>query len=483
MTGLVGRTAASSLHWLCNLQIPPESVERQLQRCLGCWAAEILEGVSDGEPGDRPLGRLVELPTFDVEDYKGDPLLALAMHVALRARGLEHPGLGKLVMVYARAVGMTGSDHVGNLSLVRALLHASGFDTLSPQVGAISIGDLHSFAIDDRDAVLGLCKALATMSVWGERVVDLGELRHLLPPLAVSYAMDWDLEVVCELLRTFAYVGLAERSPTRWARDWLIDQQTDGRFGLVLEECRVAGLDPEDNEFFFLPTIRALWTLAELRCPGFLLGSAAHRERLWAGTYAASSREAGSDHVPEQVIAEDHKTLADAGQKGTLRAPFRPINESRLERHELGAGVLAPSFEVVELLGRGKVSIGQYRGTRVLLLFTDPNCGPCNDLIDELVAFDRRKPSIEDPQIIVVSRGSVTLNRHKFGAHNIAFPVAHQNRWELSRLYGVFTFPVAFLIDQAGIIQDVARGAGITALLTMSSHPSVATVNTIVSEE
>ena len=43
--------------------------------------------------------------------------------------------------------------------------------------------------------------------------------------------------------------------------------------------------------------------------------------------------------------------------------------------------------------------------------------------------------------------------------HGLTFPVELRQRWEISRLYGMFATPIAYLIDEAGIItHDVAVG-------------------------
>ena len=47
----------------------------------------------------------------------------------------------------------------------------------------------------------------------------------------------------------------------------------------------------------------------------------------------------------------------------------------------------------------------------------------------------------------------------KADRHAIQFPVVLQEKWNLSKQYGVFTTPVAFLIDENGVIaEDVAVG-------------------------
>ena len=61
--------------------------------------------------------------------------------------------------------------------------------------------------------------------------------------------------------------------------------------------------------------------------------------------------------------------------------------------------------------------------------------------------------------VLMVTRGDVEENRRKADRSGFEFPVAIQDRWKLSKEYGIFAMPVAFLIDQEGIIiGDVAKG-------------------------
>ena len=67
----------------------------------------------------------------------------------------------------------------------------------------------------------------------------------------------------------------------------------------------------------------------------------------------------------------------------------------------------------------------------------------------------------------MVTRGDVAENRRKADRYGFEFPVVLQDRWRLSKEYGIFAMPVAFLIDEEGIImRDVAQGlAEILALV------------------
>jgi peroxiredoxin len=145
----------------------------------------------------------------------------------------------------------------------------------------------------------------------------------------------------------------------------------------------------------------------------------------------------------------------------------RPLSESRLERAGLRAGTLAPAFALPDLDGR-LVSLDAHRGRPLLLVFSDPHCGPCNALAPELAALHRRHAG-DRVAIVMVSRGDADENRSKVAAHGIGFPVVLQAGWELSKAYGIFATPVAFLIDGDGVIaRDVATGAD--AILALAAE-------------
>ena len=157
----------------------------------------------------------------------------------------------------------------------------------------------------------------------------------------------------------------------------------------------------------------------------------------------------GADSVPE--LAREA-----AGEK---RLPGRrSLAESQIERDGLGAGTPAPTFKLPDLHGE-KISLEEFRGRRLLLVFSDPNCGPCDELAPDLAQL-HRKHLDNNLAVVMIGRGDPDENRRKAKAHGIEFPVLLQEKWKLSKEYGIFATPVAFLIDENGIItKNVAKGA------------------------
>jgi peroxiredoxin len=130
---------------------------------------------------------------------------------------------------------------------------------------------------------------------------------------------------------------------------------------------------------------------------------------------------------------------------------------SRIERKGLKAGTAAPLFTLTTIYGK-TISLEEYRGRRLLLIFTSPHCTPCDHLAPHLVSLHRRAIG-NHLALLMIGRGDLEQNRVKAEAHGFEFPVALQKHWEISKLYGIFFTPVAFLINEAGtIVRNVANG-------------------------
>jgi peroxiredoxin len=148
----------------------------------------------------------------------------------------------------------------------------------------------------------------------------------------------------------------------------------------------------------------------------------------------------------------------------------RSLAESHIGRDGLRTGTPAPDFRLPRLDG-GEVSLSEYRGRRVLLVFSSPECGPCDALAPQLEHLARRIPEV---QILMVGRGDREANRAKAAQHGLSFPIVLQRQWEISRRYAMFATPIAYLIDEQGMIAaEVAVGVEpILSLLARAAVPS-----------
>lgn len=161
--------------------------------------------------------------------------------------------------------------------------------------------------------------------------------------------------------------------------------------------------------------------------------------------------------VLRRIEALEDAIDGSASEPTAGRRPFgdRSLKGSRLNREGLARGTAAPRF-LLPRVGGGELSLDEYAGRRVLLVFSDPGCGPCNTLAPEL---ERRSRQTAGTPILMVSRGGAEANLRKIEEHDLTFPVVLQQHWEVSRAYGKFVTPIAYLIDEDGrIAAPVAVG-------------------------
>src|SRR5262245_16387046 len=157
----------------------------------------------------------------------------------------------------------------------------------------------------------------------------------------------------------------------------------------------------------------------------------------------------------EQTNGSAHGTNAPNLFDRASRFNNRSLARSKINRDGLKAGTPAPDFRLPCLDGTER-SLQDFRGRRVLLVFSDPHCGPCNALAPQLESFHQEHPEIA---LVMISRGEPKDNRAKVKEHGLTFQVLLQQRWEISRRYAMFATPIAYLIDERGVIaHDVAVG-------------------------
>jgi peroxiredoxin len=149
---------------------------------------------------------------------------------------------------------------------------------------------------------------------------------------------------------------------------------------------------------------------------------------------------------------------AAGGEAGSVphgKHDDQSLARSKINRDGLKAGVAAPDFTLPRV-GGGELSLADFRGGRVLLVFSDPDCGPCDELAPRLQEIHDQR---SDLQVLVVSRRDPEANRVKAAALGLTFPIALQRQWEISLLYAKFATPIGYLIDEQGILaSEVAVG-------------------------
>jgi peroxiredoxin len=142
---------------------------------------------------------------------------------------------------------------------------------------------------------------------------------------------------------------------------------------------------------------------------------------------------------------------------------------TRIEQLEAGAasgedrglppGTAAPDFALPDASGRVR-TLTEFLGRSrpVVLVFVDPNCGPCNSLLPDIAGWQRE--TRDRLELVVISRGSATANALRAAEHGLSHLLLQQNH-EVAALYRAALTPSAVRISAAGRIESaLARGSG-----------------------
>jgi peroxiredoxin/uncharacterized membrane protein YphA (DoxX/SURF4 family) len=131
--------------------------------------------------------------------------------------------------------------------------------------------------------------------------------------------------------------------------------------------------------------------------------------------------------------------------------------DDELEEEEgLPVGAPAPAFSLSGLYGE-TMTLDSLRAAEkpVLLLFTDPSCGPCNAMMSDVAKWQRDLS--EKLTIAVISRGSLEENRNKAKQHSLTQVLMQQDN-EVANAYQTYGTPTAVLVRPDGTIGSAAAG-------------------------
>jgi methylamine dehydrogenase accessory protein MauD len=119
----------------------------------------------------------------------------------------------------------------------------------------------------------------------------------------------------------------------------------------------------------------------------------------------------------------------------------------RTGRGGLKPGKKAPDFTLPCVAG-GEVSLHDFAGRRVFLVFTMSGCKPCQGVVPELNQLQRGG----EVQVLVVNNGELEATRRWAREVRAGVPVLVQQQFSVSKRYEMYGTPFAFLIDERGVI-------------------------------
>ena len=140
--------------------------------------------------------------------------------------------------------------------------------------------------------------------------------------------------------------------------------------------------------------------------------------------------------------------------------------------HGLPIGTLAPAFELPSVTG-DELSLATLvaKGQPVLLIFTDPGCGPCRALLPEIAGWQKEYAGMLE--VVLISRIAQEVNYAKLADLDQSRILLQRNR-EVAQEYQCTGTPGAVLVRQNGEIGTrIAMGAeAIKDLVTTVSRAS-----------
>ena len=117
-------------------------------------------------------------------------------------------------------------------------------------------------------------------------------------------------------------------------------------------------------------------------------------------------------------------------------------------------GEQAPEVKLPNLEGK-TVELADFRGEETLVLFWNPGCGFCQQMLPDLKQWESNVPK-GAPRLLVVSAGTEEANKEM----GLASPVLLDQQFATGRAFGASGTPSAVLVDAEGkVASEVAVGA------------------------
>jgi peroxiredoxin len=122
-------------------------------------------------------------------------------------------------------------------------------------------------------------------------------------------------------------------------------------------------------------------------------------------------------------------------------------------------GTQAPGFNLGDLKGNA-VTLEQFRGKVVLLVFWAPWCVPCRDELPELDRLYKKYGAKGFIVVGIAEDASTEMVANFLGKVPVSFPMVIDRSHDAAEAYGLSNLPSGHLIDRDGVIEHRYRGSG-----------------------
>lgn len=160
----------------------------------------------------------------------------------------------------------------------------------------------------------------------------------------------------------------------------------------------------------------------------------------------------GSNENQNSNNEEDSSSHATEGNNAQESDDIAP--EPGLEQ-----GDLAPDFEL-ELLDSGEtVKLSDFRGEKVLLNFWASWCGPCRAEMPDMEKLHNNEDVVILAVNLVTTETSFEDIPDFVEEFGLTFDILLDEENDVANLYEIKPIPTSYLIDDDGVIQNMALGA------------------------
>jgi len=162
-------------------------------------------------------------------------------------------------------------------------------------------------------------------------------------------------------------------------------------------------------------------------------------------SYAVGERAQLPMQPPQQPQAQEGQPCPNCG-KIHAAAPTVPASQK--------VGEEAPEVKLPDLEGNTG-QLADFRGEQTLVLFWNPGCGFCQQMLPDLKEWEAQAPE-GTPRLLLISAGSEEANREM----GLASPVLLDQNFATGRAFGASGTPSGVLVDAEGkVASEVAVGA------------------------